>query len=100
MGELSAAFGLLTGTSCRCCVKVISGEKKTNEIPVTTYCQNSDVPVGPVHPLEHNTDFNVLFQAPTQSWFFGNDLAGRAAKGEEYDNTTKGWEKKYAATVV
>lgn len=100
MGELSTAFGILTCASCRCCVKVLKQGKNPDSFDVSTYCRSVSENTNPVHPLEHNTDFNDLVLNPTMKWFFGNDLPGRIKRGDGYNNTNKDWQKSYRASVV
>jgi len=102
MDELSTAFSILTGSSCRCCIKIVSrsNKKSLSQLEVLTFCRNSaEKDAGAAHPIEHNTDFNDLYQDPSKKWFFGNNLPEMARRGE-YNNTNKDWQKRYRATLV
>jgi hypothetical protein len=99
--EFARAFSILSGSPCRSCVKVVvRNSRKADTLDVSTFCRNSEEQeAGSAHPIKHNTDFNDLYQSPSQKWFFGNDLPALAARGP-YGNTNAGWRTKYLSTVV
>ena len=101
MDDISGVFSILTGSSCRACIKMVRGpSKKQSTVEAVTFCRSSDESaIGESHPVAHNTAFNSLFQDPAKLWFFGNDLPEMASQGA-YTNTNKDWKKKYRSTIV
>ena len=71
--------------------------RKADSLEVSTFCRTSiETEIGGAHPIKHNTDFNDLYQNPSQKWFFGNHLPAMA----RYSNTSPDWRTKYRSTVV
>jgi hypothetical protein len=101
MDHLAQAFSILTSSSCRCCVKVTRRpSKNAQSLEVVTYSRSSgEQDSGGSHPIEHNTDFNYLYQNPSAKWFFGNNLPELAKKGQ-YNNTNSKWQTSYKSTIV
>jgi hypothetical protein len=100
MDEVAKAFSILTGSSCRACVKVCRNKRGNKELQASTFCRHSaERHTGDDHPVAHNTDFNDLYQDHSKKWFFGNDLPAMAGE-KGYNNTSMGWIEKYRATLV
>jgi hypothetical protein len=98
MDDLAMAFSIVTSSPCRSCVKALSIEGKA--VFVETFCRNSGHSEdNSKHRIEHNTDFNQLFQNPEMKWFFANNLTHLAGRGE-YNNTAPDWATRYRSTVV
>ena len=107
MDELAKAFSIVTGTSCRACVKMIEISEdidikkiKTEDIKVKTFCRTTGVKTGEdLHPIAYNTDFSELFNRPDKRWFFGNDLP-KLQQTQDYKNSADGWKERYRSTIV
>jgi hypothetical protein len=98
MDDLSKAFSVVTGSNCRCCVKTVQVQE--GKLYAQTFCRNSDYTGQDTpHPIEHNTDFNDLFQDKGRRWFFGNNLP-ELAKAGGYLNTSKDWQTRYRSTLI
>jgi hypothetical protein len=96
--DVSATFSILSGSSCRCCIKRVNVAE--GQLMVGALSRNSDYrEQDELHPVEHNTAFRDLYQDKKKRWFFGNNLPELAKKGE-YSNTNKNWMKLYRSTIV
>ena len=96
LASLSSAFSIVTGTSCRSCIKIIKHDdaqdppvfytetlRRNRKIPKT---QNKDDPA----QIDHNTDFNILYATDNEENFF---FAGNLLKRKHYDNSN--WPSKH-----
>jgi hypothetical protein len=102
MDELSEAFSILTGSACRCCVKVLEPltGRDGEQLEVRTLCRNTKyVGEDKKHPVAFNTDFKDLYQNRNKQWFFGNNLP-EMARNQDYRNTTDNWKARYRSCLT
>lgn len=115
LAAFSSAFSIVTGASCRACIKVITHDdsedppvfytetlQRNKKIPRT---QNKDEPA----KIEYNTDFNILFTtSDEENYFFEGNLVKRRDyknsnwpyKHDEREAFLKDKKYKYVSTIV
>jgi hypothetical protein len=106
---LADAFSIITDTSCRAAIKVVStgsGEVQVRDFKVVTLCRSSQQPeVDFPEPdrIGNNTDFLRIF-VENENYFFCNDLPAEIGRGYQNShwNTHVITERKfdYTATIV
>lgn len=84
LNSLATAFSIITGTSCRACIKIIyhDSTKTPVEFYTSTFCRNQKVASSAnkdsAAPIEENTDFTILYrQSDGENYFISNDLTKR-----------------------
>jgi hypothetical protein len=123
LGDFAMAFTLVTRTSCRACIKVLSvtprapADWDTQPEPirylvVRTFARDLTTASEPhtetADWVTENTDFFEVFDKPEQRCFFENDLKKRHSRGLYrnshlplgYDNRRDLWPLPYRSTIV
>ncbi|PCI38899.1 MAG: hypothetical protein COB46_10135 [Rhodospirillaceae bacterium] len=128
LDKISASFSMLTGTTCRACIKQIHEDCDDSRLYSYTLARDSESSKARKHidksrfeqkldPIEANEDFSLLF-GEDERWFFCNDLTRRATyftstdptigTGDKNNNipwwfsfaSAIGWTLPYRSTIV
>lgn len=101
LNSFASAFSIVTGTSCRACIKVIEHDSSKDPVDfyTRTFCRNQKVAQSTNRddpaPLEKNTDFKILYQQDDdENYFLSNNLTKR----KRYQNSN--WPSRHDKRAV